>query len=160
MQNCETLRIELKRLVQWYESIEEQAGAGLNPTQIRALDILATRAGSSNKELTKELGLTESATSRLLERLKSMGLVSRQQGHDTKETWNCMTAAGKERFLNIRRNIEQRLHRAIKEDPSLENVPIVAALEGFRKADKRAQEEAARAERNARRANIDPDFPL
>lgn len=71
-----------------------QRGAGLDLTQTTALLVVAKRPGQSVSELAVALSLTHSGAVRVVDRLQTAGLLSRQEGVDGRSVGLAVTAAG------------------------------------------------------------------
>jgi DNA-binding MarR family transcriptional regulator len=164
MDDAGKLRIALDRVVRWYQALTNEAGAGLSARELRTLELLAGKVSKENKSVARQVGLTESAASRMLKGLESQGFVSRSRVYRSKETYNSITVAGTEVLRGTREGIDQRLRSATggKSAHAIDPTFLAAALEHLVKAEERAQIEAKRLAWKGREASWvdDPDLPF
>ncbi|MEM7119994.1 MAG: MarR family transcriptional regulator [Pseudomonadota bacterium] len=82
--------------------------SGLGPSDNQALVILGSAPGMTVRGLERQLGLSQSATVRLVDRLQAAGHVVRRQGRDKRELALFLSALGEdccERLLTARQNV-------------------------------------------------------
>lgn len=92
---CRAVRDAARLLTNAYD--RAMAPSGLRTTQFTMLSVLSRHSAASVNQLSEDLGLDQTTTTRNLSVLENEGLVSRVPHHDTRVKLMKLTAKGKQK---------------------------------------------------------------
>lgn len=96
------------------DRMRSQSGAKLSVPQLRTL--LRLRLGAkTNKQLAEEVGLSVAATSRLVQQLAVLQLVTRKAGDDDRRNvWLALSPKGEQKVRQSRADVGEQLAERLK----------------------------------------------